>query len=178
MSTDHLPNQGSPFLRALASIQAADYQRADALLSNLYSHDSENIWYSIAFAENLEHQGRESEAELVYRRLLDIFPGDYVLSMRLLALLKFAERYQSALVIARRLENEFPNEQQIYFELSDIYRALHRPALQMMAEAEFHRITGNSRQAIRLYDQILVSKHADIATVSKAREKRLQLLEQ
>jgi predicted Zn-dependent protease len=175
-STDHLPDKGSKYLRALASIQAADYRRADTLLSDLYKQESENIWYSIAFAVNLEHLGREPEAELVYRRLLDIFPGDYVLSMRLLGLLKLAGRYHSALVIARRLENEFPEDQQIYFELSDIYQSLHRPALQMMAEAEFHRITGNSTQAIKLYDQILVSKDADIATESKAREKRLQLL--
>ena len=145
MSTDHLPDKGSKFLRALASIQAADYKHADALLSDLYKQESENIWYSIAFAVNLEHLGREPEAELVYRRLLDIFPGDYVLSMRLLGLLKLAGRYQSALVIARRLENEFPEKQQVYFELSEIYQSLHRPALQMMAEAEFHRITGNSR---------------------------------
>ena len=175
-STDHLPDKGSKFLRALASIQAANYRHADVLLSDLYRHESENIWYSIAFAVNLEHLGREPEAELVYRRLLDIFPGDYVLSMRLLGLLKFAGRYQSALVIARRLENEFPEKQQVYFELSEIYQSLHRPALQMMAEAEFHRITGNSTQAIKLYDQILASKDADHATESKAREKRLILL--
>ena len=178
VSTDHLPDQGSKFLRALALIQAANYKQADALLSELYRLESENIWYSIAFAVNLEHLGREPEAELVYRRLLDIFPGDYVLSMRLLGLLKLAGRYQSALVIARRLENEFPERQQIYFELSEIYQSLHRPALQMMAEAEFHRITGNSRQAIKLYDQILASKVADHATESKAREKRLILMGQ
>jgi predicted Zn-dependent protease len=177
VSTDHLPDKGSKFLRALASIQAADYKQADVLLSDLYQQESENIWYSIAFAVNLEHLGREPEAELVYRRLLDIFPGDYVLSMRLLGLLKLGGRYQSALVIARRLENEFPENQQVYFELSEIYQSLHRPALQMMAEAEFHRINGNSRQAIKLYDQVLASKDADHATESKAREKRLMLLE-
>jgi predicted Zn-dependent protease len=178
VSSDHLPDAGSQFLRALASIQAGEYRRADALLSSLYSLDNENIWYSIAFAVNLEHLGREAEAELVYRRLLDIFPGDYVLSMRLLGLLKLAGRYQSALVIARRLENEFPENQQVYFELSAIYQFLQRPALQMMAEAEFHRIAGNSQQAIKLYDQVLVSSDADFATLSKAREKRLILLGQ
>jgi len=176
VSSDHLPNEGSQFLRALASIQAAEYQRADALLGSLYGRDNENIWYSIAFAVNLEHLGREAEAELVYRRLLDIFPGDYVLSMRLLGLLKLAGRYQSALVIARGLEIEFPENQQVYFQLSEIYQSLRRPALQMMAEAEFHRITGNPQQAIKLYDQVLVSADADHATVSKAREKRLLLL--
>jgi predicted Zn-dependent protease len=98
--------------------------------------------------------------------------------MRLLGLLKLAGRYQSALVIARSLEVEFPENQQVYFQLSEIYKSLHRPALQMMAEAEFHRITGNPRQAIKLYDQVLVSSDADLATESKAREKRLLLLEQ
>ena len=177
VSSDHLPDSGSQFLRALASIQAGEYQRADTLLGSLYSRDNENIWYSIAFAVNLEHLEREAEAELVYRRLLDIFPGDYILSMRLLGLLKLAGRYQSALVIARRLEIEFPENQQVYFELSEIYQSLHRPALQMMAEAEYHRITGNRQQAIKLYDQVLVSSDADHVTESKAREKRLLLLE-
>lgn len=176
VSSDHLPDEGSQFLRALASIQAGEYQRADELLGSLYNRDNENIWYSIAFAVNLEHLRREAEAELVYRRLLDIFPGDYILSMRLLGLLKLAGRYQSALVIARRLEIDFPENQQVYFQLSEIYQALHRPALQMMAEAEFHRITGNPQQAIKLYDQVLVSADVDHATESKAREKRLLLL--
>ena len=110
VSSDHLPDEGSQFLRALAAIQAGEYQRADALLGSLYNRDNENIWYSIAFAVNLEHLRREAEAELVYRRLLDIFPGDYILSMRLLGLLKLAGRYQSALVIARQSRNRFPGK--------------------------------------------------------------------
>jgi len=147
-------------------------------LADLYQRENENIWYSIAFAENLELLGRESEAELVYRRLLDIFPGDYVLSMRLLRLLKLGGRNQSALVIARTLENQHPDDKQVYFELSEIYQALRRPALRMMAQAEFHRITDNPQQAIKLYDQVLESPDADLATESKAREKRLILLGQ
>lgn len=177
VSRDHLPVEGSDFLRGLALIQAAEYQRADKILGDLYRGERENIWYSIAFAENLEHLGREPEAELVYRRLLDIFPGDYVLSMRLLRLLKLSGQNQSALVIARRLENRFPEDQQVYFELAEIYRALQRPALRMMAEAEYQRLAGNPKQAIKLYDQVLVSPETDLATESKAREKRLLLLE-
>ncbi|HKJ52694.1 MAG TPA: hypothetical protein VKB27_14405, partial [Gammaproteobacteria bacterium] len=61
-------------------------------------------------------------------------------------------------------------------ELSEIYQSLDRPVMKLMAEAEFHRITGNTKQAIRLYDQVLKSEDADIATISKAREKRLALL--
>jgi len=177
-SNDYLPQQGSEFLRALASIKAADYVTADDRLSALYNRDSENIWYSIAFAENLEQLGRESEAELVYRRLLDIFPGDYVLSMRLLHLLKLAGRSHSALVIARKLEIQFPEDKQVYFELSEIYQSLQRPALRLMAQAEFHRINGNPRQAIKLYGQVLNSPDADITTESEAREKQLLLIQQ
>jgi len=177
-SNDYLPQQGSEFLRALASIKAADYVTADDRLSALYNRDSENIWYSIAFAENLEQLGRESEAELVYRRLLDIFPGDYVLSMRLLHLLKLAGRSHSALVIARNLENQFPENKQVYFELSEIYQLLQRPVLRLMAQAEFHRINGNPRQAIKLYAQVLNSPDADLATESEAREKQLLLIQQ
>jgi len=176
VSSDHLPIHGSPYLRALAALKAADYERADQMLSELYRVNNENIWYSIAYAESLEHLGRESEAELVYRRLLDIFPGDYVLSVRLLHLLIASDRNQSALKIARRLEIEFPRETQIYFLLSEIYKSLQRPALQKMAEAEYHRLNGNPRQSIRLYDEVLKQADADQATLSKAREKRQLLL--
>ena len=175
---DHLPVEGSDYLRALALVKRADYAKADKLLKDLYNLDPENIWFSIAYAENLEYLGRNEEAELIYRRLLDIFPGDYVLSMRLLRLLKQTGRNQSALVIARQLEIEFPERQQIYFELSEIYQSLNKPVMKLMAEAEFHSITGNTKQAIRLYDQVLQSADADVATRSKAREKRLLLLEQ
>ncbi|MCP4765547.1 MAG: M48 family metalloprotease [Gammaproteobacteria bacterium] len=176
VSSDHLPIHGSPYLRALAWLKAADYERAEQMLSDLYHVNNENIWYSIAYAECLEHLGRESEAELVYRRLLDIFPGDYVLSVRLLRLLIASDRNQSALKIARRLEIEFPRETQIYFLLSEIYKSLQRPALQKMAEAEFHRLNGNPRQSIRLYNEVLKQADVDQATLSKAREKRQQLL--
>jgi len=176
-SHDHPPVEGSDYSRALALVKRAHYQQADKRLEDLYNLDPENIWYSIAYAENLEFLERNDEAELIYRRLLDIFPGDYVLSMRLLRLLKHTGRNQSALLLARQLEIEFPARQQIYFELSEIYQSLGRPIMQLMAEAEFHRITGNTKQAIRLYDQVLQSGDADIATLSKAREKRLVLLD-
>jgi predicted Zn-dependent protease len=176
ISSEHLPIQGSRYLRALAMLKAANYESAEEMLSDLYLLDNENIWYSIAYAECLERLGRESEAELIYRRLLDIFPGDYVLSIRLLNLLIASGRNQSALKIARRLEIDYPREMQIYFMLSEIYKSLHRPALQKMAEAEFHRLNGNPRQSIRLYDEVLKQPDADQATLSKAREKRQLLL--
>jgi predicted Zn-dependent protease len=96
--------------------------------------------------------------------------------MRLLRLLKLAGRNQSALVIARGIENRFPEDRQIYFELSEIYQSLQRPGLRLMAQAEYQRLTGNPRQAIRLYDEILSSGDIDPVTASEAREKRSILL--
>ena len=176
-SRSYLADQGSTYQRALAAIKARDYQRADAMLEPLYQDNNENIWYSIAYAENLEHLRRESDAEKVYRHLLDIFPRDYVLSMSLLRLLNSEGRHQQALDIARRLEFEYPREQQVYFALSEIYRAQQNQPLQWMAEAEFHRLNGNPRQSIRLYDKVLASQKTDPTTASKAREKRFQLLQ-
>jgi predicted Zn-dependent protease len=177
VSSSQMASQGSQYLRALAAIKARAYQQADAMLETLYRANNENVWYGVAYAENLEYLSRDEEAEGVYRRLLDIFPGDYVLSMALLRVLKRNGRWQAALDIARRLEIEYPREREVYFILSEIYKSLRKPALQLMAEAEFHRLNGNTRQSIRLYDQVLVSSDADPTTISKAREKRLQLLE-
>lgn len=178
VSSDHMPNQGSEYLRGLAAMRSANYQRADALLGALYRENDENVWYSVAYAENLENLRRESEAEQVYQRLLQIFPGDYAVSMRLLRLLNQVGRYREALAIARQLEIEYPRTQRVYFALSEIYKSLQQPALQFMAEAEFHKLNGNIPQAIRLYDQVLALADVDSTTKLKASEKRLQLLEQ
>ena len=176
-SSDHLRDQGSEYLRALAAMKSATYERADELLEPLYRSNDENIWYAIAYAENLEHMRRDAEAEQVYRHLLKIFPGDYVISMRLVSLLNEVGRHEQALEIARQLEIEYPREQRIYFVLSEIYRSLQRPALQLMAEAEFHRLNGNPRQSIRLYDRVMALDNVDATILSKAKEKRLRLLE-
>ena len=173
----HMAQEGSEDLRALALMKAADHRAADLQLARLYQGEDENIWYGIAYADNLLDLGREDEARQVYQRLLDIFPGDYVLSIRLLRVLRQGGQHQDALEIARRLENQYSNDKQVYFELSEIYQALGRPALQLMAQAEFHRIGGNLREAVKLYDRVLASGDADLATESRAREKRLLLLE-
>lgn len=157
ISNDHLAQQGSNFLRALASMKAGNFDAAAPVLEALYKQSNENIWYSLVYAENLEHLRRPQDAERVYRHLLKIYPGDYVLSIRLLSLLARSNRNQEALQIARRLEIDYPEKPQVYFALSDIYAALNRPVSKMMAEAEYHRLTGNSRQSIRLYDQVIAS---------------------
>ena len=62
------PESGGDFLRALSRMLAGDYAGADARLAELYRRDNENIWYSIAFAENLEHLGREDLSHAALQR--------------------------------------------------------------------------------------------------------------
>ncbi|MFT5218866.1 MAG: putative Zn-dependent protease [Gammaproteobacteria bacterium] len=177
IASNHMEVSGSEFLQALALLKFGAYSDAEVRLRGLYRSNSDSIWFGVAYAENLELLQQPDEAEKIYRHLLDIFPGDYVLSMRLLRLMKVGGRYQLALVTARELENRFPEERQVYFELSEIYKGLQKSAMRLMAEAEFHRLTGNVKQAIRLYDEILAGNDVDLATESKAKEKRFQLLD-
>ena len=174
-SADHLNQFGSNYRRALGQIKVGQYEMADQTLRNLYQQDSENIWYGYAFAENLEHLGQLDQAEQVYRELLEIFPDEFAFSLRLLRLLKSVGEFESSLVIARRLEKRYPYNKNVYVELAGIYEQLDRPVFQMMAEAEYHRLAGNPRLAIKLYNSVIDSTDTDLATASRARAKRDEL---
>jgi len=71
---------------------------------------NENIWYGYAFAENLENMGKRDQAEQFYRQLLQIFPHQFAIWLRLIRLLKSAGEFESALVIALRLEKRNSDE--------------------------------------------------------------------
>jgi predicted Zn-dependent protease len=174
-SADHLNQFGSNYRKALGQIKVGQYELADQTLRYLYQQDSENIWYGYAFAENLEHLGQLDQAEQVYRELLEIFPDEFAFSLRLLRLLKSAGKFESSLVIARRLEKRYPYNKNVYVELAGIYEQLDRPVFQMMAEAEYHRLAGNPKIAIKLYNSIIDSTDTDLATASRARAKRDKL---
>lgn len=171
-SADRLNQAGSNYRKALGQIKVGQYKLADQTLRYLYQQDSENIWYGYAFAENLEHLGQLGQAEQVYRELLEIFPDEFAFSLRLIRLLKSAGEYESALVIARRLEKRYPYNKNVYVELAGIYRQLNRSVFQMMAEAEYHRLSGNPGLAIKLYNSVIDSTDTDLATASRARAKR------
>jgi predicted Zn-dependent protease len=171
-SSDRPVQLGSSFRGALGQIKGGQFELADRTLRRLYQQDSENIWYGYAFAENLEYLDRLDQAEQVYRELLEIFPDEFAFSLRLIRLLKSASEFESALVIARRLEKRYPNSKTVYIELAGIYGQLNRPVFRMLAEAEYHRLAGNPALAIKLYNRVIDSAETDLATASKARAKR------
>ena len=174
-SSDRLNQSGSDYRKALGQIKLGQYELADQTLRYLYQQDSENIWYGYAFAENLENLGQMGQAEQVYRELLEIFPDEFAFSLRLIRLLKSADEFESALVIARRLEKRYPNDKNVYVELAGIYEQLDRPVFQMMAEAEYHRLAGNPGLAIKLYNSVIDSTDSDLATASRARAKMAEI---
>ncbi len=175
VSLDRMEYAGSDFRKALAQSKMGEFEQANLSLKNLYRQDSENVWYGYVYAENLENLNQLDEARQVYRKLLEIFPDEFALSLRFIRLLKSAGDFDSALVIARRLENRFPGEKRIYKELSEIYNELQQPVYKMMAEAEYHRLSGNYQLAINLYDTVIGSSQTDAATKSRATAKRAEI---
>jgi len=166
----------SQFSQALTSLKAGNYARANLDLEALYLQNKENVWYASVYSENLINLGRWQEAEIVYRKLLDIFPNDFVVSLRLMELLKNTQQYQAALTIARSMENYYPLNKTVYVELAELYQLMKQDVLSMIAEAEYHRLNGNHQRTIKLYDSILETAGIDLATESKIREKRAELV--
>jgi len=159
----------------LGQIKGGQFELADRTLRRLYQMDSENFWYGYAFAENLEYLNHLDQAEQVYRELLEIFPDELAFSLRLIRLLKSVSEFESALVIARRLEKRYPYNKNVYIELAGIYGQLNRPVFRMLAEADYHRLAGNPRLAIKLYNSVIDSADTDMATQSRARAKLAEI---
>jgi predicted Zn-dependent protease len=176
-SSDRLGVSGSAYRKALAQIKVGQFDLADRTLRQLYQQDSENIWYGYAFAENLESMDRPDQAQRVYRELLDIYPDEFTLSLRLMRSLKSVKDFEAALLIARRLENRYPDDKTVYIELAEIYQELNRPVFRMMAEAEYHQLVGSPSLAIKLYNSVIDSNQTDLATESRARAKLAELSE-
>jgi predicted Zn-dependent protease len=174
-NSDSMALSGSQFRQALASIKRGREGAASELLEDLYQNNSDNFWYGYAYAENLEFLKRPDQAEKVYRQLLEIYPDDPIVSIKLMNLLKDTGRFTDALAIARRLENRYPDDKAVFFELADIYRLLNNGLQEMIAQADYHRLTGSRDLAIKLYSKILGAPDIDLATESKVREKLAEL---
>jgi predicted Zn-dependent protease len=168
ISLDRMGVTGTDYRKALAQIKAGNFELGNRVLEKLYKQDSDNIWYGYAFAESFEYLNRPEQAEQVYRKLLEIYPDQLSLSLRLVRLLKTQGKYEAALVIARRLETRFPYERGIYKDLADIYDQLDQPVLRIMAEAAYHLITGNLDQATRLLETVIGMKETDATTRARA----------
>lgn len=174
-NSDSMALGGSQFRRALANIKRGRESAANELLEDLYQDNSDNFWYGYAYAENLEFLKQTGKAEIVYRQLLEIYPDDSIVSIKLMNLLKDTGRLTDALTIARRLENRYPDDKDVFFELVDIYRLLKKGLQEMIAQADYHRLTGSKDLAIKLYSKVLGAPDIDLATESKVREKLAEL---
>ncbi len=170
VSDGALPGKGQ-FRQALSKIKTGEELAANAFLDALYNSYNDNFWYGYVYAENLEFLNRSSEAEAVYRQLLEIYPDDFIISLNLMRMLKDSGRFDQALSIGRQLEIKYPDNKSIYFELVDLYRQLDQDLLGMLAQADYHRVTGSIKMAMKLYSQVLASPGVDLATESRVREK-------
>lgn len=169
-----LPGRGE-FRQALSKIKRGEELAANTSLKALYNNDSDNFWYGYAYAENLEFLKKPDEAEAIYRQLLEIYPDDFIISQKLMQMLKESGRFNQALVIGRRLENRYPGDKSVFFELADLYRQLNLNLLEMLAQADYHRLSGSTDLAIKLYSKVLSLPDIDLATESRVREKLAKL---
>ena len=167
----------SDFLKGLSFKREGRFKQADGFLSKLYQRDNENIWYGIAYSQNLQNLARWDEAEKVYRKLLSLFPEDLAISLQLMELLKSRKQYEAALDIARTMESRYSQLPVVYAQLTEIYIGLGRDLQGLISEAQYHRLTGNNNRAVKLYDEILASKGLDITTVSRIEEKRAEIID-
>ena len=163
--------RGRVFYLALEESRSGDLQKAEAMLRHLFQAETDNIWYGYAYTEILELLERWDEAENVCRRLLAIYPDDFLVSLKLVGLLKSSSRFDQALRVARRLESRYPEDKRVYFELVEIYRELGDRLAGMIAQADYYRLSGSSDQAARLYADILGSANLDPLTESRVRER-------
>jgi len=167
----------SDFLKGLTFKREGQFEKANNFLSKLYQRDSENTWYGIAYAQNLQFLTRWDEAEQVYRQLLNLFPNDLAISLQLLELLKSRKQYGSALEIARKMENGYSELPVVYAQLTEIYMGLGNQLKGLISEAQYHLLTGNKNRAVKLYDEILATEGLDISTVSRIEEKRAAIFD-
>ncbi len=175
LTSEDLMPSGSKFREALSEVKIGNETIASDMLGELYAKDRDNVWFAFAYAENLEFINRYAQAEEVYRRLLEIYPDDFVISRNLMRLLKTTGQYDDALVIGRRLEDRYPGDKAVFFDLVEIYDELDKTLLKLLAQADYHRLAGAPKLAIKLYSQILESPDIDLATESRVREKLAEL---
>ena len=165
------------FSKALWETRYGSTTDALSLIEPLFKANPENLWYTAVYADALEQQQRFGDAAAVYQRLLAIYPEHYYLSLKLIGVLQQMGRYDEALELARGQERVRPNNRSVLFALSSIYDSLGRTWLSKFSQAEYHRLSGNKPQAIKLYDEILKSGEADQATEFRAREQKATLTE-
>jgi predicted Zn-dependent protease len=125
----------------------------------------------------LQNLTRWEEAEQVYRKLLNLFPGDLAVSLQLLDLLKNRAQYGPALEIARTMERQYSELPALYAQLTEIYMGLGQNLQGLISEAQYHHLIGNDIRAVKLYDQILASKSLNITMVSRIKQKRAKIVD-
>ena len=173
-----LPSSPNDFTRALWESRNGSASEALTLIEPLFSKNPENLWYTAVYGDVLEQLQRFDEAADIYQQLLAIYPEHYYLSLKLIGVLQQMGQYDEALQLARDQERLRPQNRAVLFALSSIYEALGRTWLSKFSQAEYHRLSGNTAQAVILYDDILNSGAADQATESRSREQKAKLTEE
>lgn len=145
----------SQFYQALELTRNGQYKAAESLYRALVREDPDSIWYSYALAENMEYQGKLSDAAQLYRSMLLLYPDDFALGARLAKVLIKQDLNQQALETISILQQDHENQVLVYELLVEVYTRLGREAFRKLAEANYHWFNGNREQAKKLYRALL-----------------------
>ncbi len=133
--------------------------------------ESDNFWYKLAYAGQLEQQGEINKAIETYKELIDLKPNDLELKRQLSSLLLGQGRYKESLKYINQIEDEIGInkdisflKQQIYLRNDDVDGAANE--IQKLIDAypdeldyyvvlaEIYLLNGKEKKAFEVYKEV------------------------
>ncbi len=163
--------QQSEFYKALTLMKNGLILEAGQRLSLLREKDPDSIWVSYAQAESLVFQAKYEEALNIYQSLMQLYPDDLAITIKLVNTLIQLQQYDKALEYAQRVLIQNEQRPESYQMLVKLYKFLDQPNLQQLAEADYHWYSGNRKQAKRLYKVLINKGLLDVINEQKVNDK-------
>ncbi|MBC8211030.1 MAG: M48 family metalloprotease [Gammaproteobacteria bacterium] len=164
-------NNKSRFSQALVHTRNGRFELADQLYQGLTVSDPDSLWYKYALAENMEFQGRISDAAEIYQTALLLYPDELSIGVRLVAILLTQKQNQKALNRAMKLLRRNPGAPQIYQSLVKIYGAMNDDVMRQFFEAHYHWYSGNRELARTQFKALLSQGGLDASNELRVKEK-------
>jgi len=159
------------FRSALRSIESGDYTAANSALGRLIENDPDNLWYRYSLAESEELAGNLQRANLIYERLLLLYPKDLLLGRKLVENLIRLGQFDAATTRLDGLREAHPQQPAVYQQLVKLYLATGDDVQRQLAEADYHWLSGNQQRAVVLYSALLEGDGLDLISEQKLRQK-------
>lgn len=140
--------QAYGFGLAAAATRAKQYSLAEKTLTKLRQQNPNQLWYKLAYAENLQRQKQHDEAIKLSREVLETSPGHYAASIILARNLVAKEEYDEARRILDRMQWQTPTLE-THRLLARIWTKKKDKARSHLAHGELYFAMGNEDKGIQ-----------------------------